>query len=101
MRLLVLAALLLAYPASAQAPAAPVPDTAPKGAKPPVVDCLNPGITHARRPERSGPQRLAELPQAWKLHTVQRLVNGCQVHPEARRVNDRRGGPGPEDAPRR
>jgi hypothetical protein len=56
--------------------------------RPPIVDCGGAGVTHARRAESSRPQRLAELPEAWKLHAVQRKVNGCQVHPEARKASD-------------
>lgn len=66
----------------------------PLQVRPPVVDCKRPGVTHAQRPAPSSrPQRLAELPDAWRLNAVIREVGPCQVHPEARKISSRTGQP--------
>lgn len=86
MRAVVLSLTLAALPAAAFADERRTPSTPP----PPVVDCRDARITHATRgPSR--PQRLAELPDAWRLHAVNRRIGGCTVHPEARKVSSLTG----------
>lgn len=101
MRTLSLSAVLVL---AASGAAAEAPPTAGKSAgRPasPALDCRDARITEAGRAAAAGPQRLAVLPEAWRLHAVVRQVGGCQVHPEARKVSDRTGRSPQAEAPRR
>jgi hypothetical protein len=58
---------------------------------PPVADCREQRMEHARGVSPTRLQRLGALPAAWRLHAVNRRVNGCTVHPEAQKVSDSTG----------
>ena len=96
MRMLVSAALLLtaATPVSAQI-ARPLPYTyhpaEPRIGQGRPAECPRPMLQHTAQDRSTGPQTLAQLPSAWRIHAVERSVRGCAVAPEAQKVSDRSG----------
>lgn len=92
MRWLMTAALFTALITPAQAGTSNGKSPAPD----PRVDCQPARVEHAAAPERRPARKLGGLPPAYRLHTVNRRVASCEVHPEARRVSDRTGQIGPD-----